>query len=314
MNEVQKRACVLRPCGLVGKQLNPGDGGFSEILVHTHQTARCHTPQGHNMDTHMTVGMCSQLNPYIFHGPTQNSLVKHVTKRRLHLLHLGTNVSAAVLLYVSSQASLHLEYATQCNKTYCYRQTTLLTYCSIVKLISVQMTVHTPRNPCLWNIFIYKTVVSALTLLQYFQLPNKNSHDISRYIYTSFAVFQNSCVFLPLFLLGTLAYCIKLGHPKVIAKHHFYTASCSVCLLPQWKCHFTLSKYHCTHYSQHYTAKVSVTTTKRQCNPCCLLFNLSQRMCAVRIERTKYVQVSAVVFADCYAICNSRTRGNYCFL
>jgi hypothetical protein len=38
--------------------------------------------------------------------------------------------------------------------------------------------------------YTYKqTVVGSLRLLQYFQLPDKNSRDISRYIYNCFAVF-----------------------------------------------------------------------------------------------------------------------------
>ena len=53
--------------------------------------------------------------------------------------------------------------------------------------------------------YTYKqTVVGSLRLLQCFQLPDKNSRDISRYIYNCFAVFQNSCVFIPLFLLEPL--------------------------------------------------------------------------------------------------------------
>ena len=44
--------------------------------------------------------------------------------------------------------------------------------------------VHVLRHPCLWKQKNYKeTVVSALRLLQYFHLPDKNSRDISRYIY-----------------------------------------------------------------------------------------------------------------------------------
>ena len=39
--------------------------------------------------------------------------------------------------------------------------------------------------------YIYKeTVLSALKLLQYFQLPNKNSSDISRYNYNCFRYFK----------------------------------------------------------------------------------------------------------------------------
>ena len=45
------------------------------------------------------------------------------------------------------------------------------------------------------------TVAGARRLLQYSQLPDKNSGNISRYIYTVFfAVFQNSHVFILLFL------------------------------------------------------------------------------------------------------------------
>jgi hypothetical protein len=43
-------------------------------------------------------------------------------------------------------------------------------------------------------------VFSAWRLLQYFQLFDKNSRNISRYSYNFFAVFQNSNVFIPLFL------------------------------------------------------------------------------------------------------------------
>jgi hypothetical protein len=49
-----------------------------------------------------------------------------------------------------------------------------------------------------------ETLVSALRLLQYCQLPDKNCRDISRYIYNVFAVFQNSYVFIPLLLSGPL--------------------------------------------------------------------------------------------------------------
>jgi hypothetical protein len=37
-----------------------------------------------------------------------------------------------------------------------------------------------------------ETVVSARRLLQYFQLSDRNSRDISGYIYNFFAVFQNT--------------------------------------------------------------------------------------------------------------------------
>jgi hypothetical protein len=48
-------------------------------------------------------------------------------------------------------------------------------------------------------------VVSARRLLQYFSFPDKNSRDISRYIYNVFfAVLQNGYVFVSLFLLQAL--------------------------------------------------------------------------------------------------------------
>ena len=60
---------------------------------------------------------------------------------------------------------------------------------------------YMPRSPCLENEYIYKEAfVSAWKSLQWFQLPEKTSCDISRYIYNFSAVFQNTYVFIPLFL------------------------------------------------------------------------------------------------------------------
>ena len=60
---------------------------------------------------------------------------------------------------------------------------------------------HMPRNPWLW-IYIYEAVVRARRLLQYFQLPDKNSRDISRYIYNFLERFKTVIyVFIPLILL-----------------------------------------------------------------------------------------------------------------
>jgi hypothetical protein len=48
-------------------------------------------------------------------------------------------------------------------------------------------------------------VVSARRLLQCCQMPDKNSRDISRYVYLNFfAVFKNIYVFNPLFLAEPL--------------------------------------------------------------------------------------------------------------
>jgi hypothetical protein len=58
---------------------------------------------------------------------------------------------------------------------------------------------HPKKNSFAKNyIYVHKeTVVGALRLLQYFQLPDKKSRDISRYIYTFFALFKSSCRFIP---------------------------------------------------------------------------------------------------------------------
>jgi hypothetical protein len=84
--------------------------------------------------------------------------------------------------------------------------------------------VHFPRNPCPWKriyiymcihihtyvcvyiyIYVYKeTVLSALKLLQYFQLPNKNSRDISRYIYNYLWCFKIIMYLFLFFLLELL--------------------------------------------------------------------------------------------------------------
>jgi hypothetical protein len=58
------------------------------------------------------------------------------------------------------------------------------------------------RIPTCENKNYKETVVSARRLLQYFQLPDKNSRDIPRYFF--FAVFQNSYAFSPLFVAEPL--------------------------------------------------------------------------------------------------------------
>ena len=49
-----------------------------------------------------------------------------------------------------------------------------------------------------------KTVVRALRLLEYFQLSDKNSSDIFRYIYNILELFKNSYVLIPLFFSVSL--------------------------------------------------------------------------------------------------------------
>ena len=64
-------------------------------------------------------------------------------------------------------------------------------------------------------------VISAWSILQYFQLPDKNSHDISTYIYHFFVVFQNLYVFIPLFLSKPqMVFCVTLRFRGTQIKKH----------------------------------------------------------------------------------------------
>jgi hypothetical protein len=69
--------------------------------------------------------------------------------------------------------------------------------------------VRISRNPCLWwNIYIYKEMVLCIrSLLQYFQLPDNNSRNITRYIYNFVSVFQNSYVSIPILLSEPITMC-----------------------------------------------------------------------------------------------------------
>jgi hypothetical protein len=81
---------------------------------------------------------------------------------------------------------------------------TWIKYSSVSQTFFRERTIiHIPKkNPANknWKKNYKETVVSARRLLRNFQLPNRNSRDISRYIYNPFAAFQNSNVFIPVFL------------------------------------------------------------------------------------------------------------------
>jgi hypothetical protein len=65
--------------------------------------------------------------------------------------------------------------------------------------------------------------VNARRLLQYFQMPVKNSRHISRYIQFFFAVFLNSYVFIALFFSEPLTmFCGSLRFRGTLFERHWY--------------------------------------------------------------------------------------------
>jgi hypothetical protein len=89
--------------------------------------------------------------------------------------------------------------------THTYKETVvsalkLLQYFQLPDKNYIYIYTHTHTHTYIY-IYTYKeTLVSALRLLKYFQLQDKTSRDISRYIYNFCAVFQNSYVFILLFI------------------------------------------------------------------------------------------------------------------
>ena len=113
---------------------------------------------------------------------------------------------------ITSQKTFYLLIFSSLRVSMYYRLFKHILLLTWIKYSSVSQTffregtiIHIPKKKKTLQIKTQKrnykeTVVSARRLLRNFQLPNRNSLDISRYIYNCFAVFQNSFVFIPVFL------------------------------------------------------------------------------------------------------------------